>query len=216
MLKVKHSCIELPLLTKRGLETLNRSWIRSQTSGEVQPPCDPKNFDDCNQRSSKWWSSLMITEESSWQSSMWNKCDSSVLSYLDAKITQKKAQKPTWLARGWQLILHDNARPHLGKGETDLLSKYEWEALSHAPYSPDMSPLDFNLFHKLKSPCVDPVFPPWKRFLQRLPSHPRTEQKGYPKWNSKSSGMLGPGHWGAGGLHRRNKKILPKIKYMCK
>ena len=34
-LKVKHSCIELSLSTKRGLETLNRSWNRSQTSGEV-------------------------------------------------------------------------------------------------------------------------------------------------------------------------------------
>jgi hypothetical protein len=47
MLKVKHSCIELSLLTKCGSETSNWSWIRSQTSGEVQPPCDPKNFDDC-------------------------------------------------------------------------------------------------------------------------------------------------------------------------
>jgi len=61
-LKVKHSCIELSLLTKRGLETLNRSWNRSQTSGEVQPPRDPKNFGDCHQRSSKWWSLLMITD----------------------------------------------------------------------------------------------------------------------------------------------------------
>jgi len=58
---------KLLLLTKRGLETLNQSWNRSQTSGEVHPPHDPKNFDEHNQRSSKWWSLLMITEESSWQ-----------------------------------------------------------------------------------------------------------------------------------------------------
>jgi hypothetical protein len=32
----------------------------------------------------------------------------------------------------------------------DLLNKYEWEVLSHAPYSTDMSPPDFDLFHKLK------------------------------------------------------------------
>jgi len=50
------------------------------------------------------------------------------------------------------LILHDNARPHLGKVVTDLLSKYEWEVLTHAPYSPDMSPPDFDLFPKLKEP----------------------------------------------------------------
>ena len=66
-LKVKDSCIELSLLTKRGLETLNRSWNRSHNSGKVQPPRAPKNFDERNQRSSKWWSLLMIHEESSWQ-----------------------------------------------------------------------------------------------------------------------------------------------------
>ena len=50
------------------------------------------------------------------------------------------------------LILHDNARPHVGKVVTDLLSKYEWEVLPHASYSPDMSPPDFDLFSKLKEP----------------------------------------------------------------
>jgi hypothetical protein len=62
---------------------LNRNWNRSQMSGEVQPPHEPKNSDKHNQRSSKRWALLMITEESSWQSSMRNKCDSSVLSWLD-------------------------------------------------------------------------------------------------------------------------------------
>jgi hypothetical protein len=66
-LKVKHSCIKLSLLTKCGLETLNRSLNHSQTSGEVQPPCDTKNFDERYQRSSKWWFLFMITKESSWQ-----------------------------------------------------------------------------------------------------------------------------------------------------
>jgi len=50
------------------------------------------------------------------------------------------------------LILHDNVSQHLGKVVTDLLSKYEWEVLPHAPYSPNMSPLDFDLFPKLKEP----------------------------------------------------------------
>jgi hypothetical protein len=44
----------------------------------------------------------------------------------------------------------DNARPHLGKAVTDLLSKYKWKVLPHAPCSPDMSLLDFDLFPKLK------------------------------------------------------------------
>ena len=59
----------------------------------------------------------------------------------------------------WPLILHDNARPHLGKVVTDLLSKYEWEVLSHASYSPGMSPPDFDLFQKLKEPMRGHRFP---------------------------------------------------------
>jgi histone-lysine N-methyltransferase SETMAR len=50
----------------------------------------------------------------------------------------------------WPLVLHDDARPHLGKVVTDLLSKYKWKVLPHTPYSPDMSPSDFDLFPKLK------------------------------------------------------------------
>jgi len=42
---------------------------------------------------------------------------------------------------------------------TDLLSKYEWEVLPHASYSPDMSPPDFGLFHKLKEPIRGHRFP---------------------------------------------------------
>jgi len=64
------------------------------------------------------------------------------------------------LLRDEPLILQDNARPHLGKVVTDLLSKYEWEVLPHAPYSPDMSPPDFNLFHKLKEPMRGHCVPP--------------------------------------------------------
>jgi len=59
--------------------------------------------------------------------------------------------RPDLLGDG-PLILHDNACLHLGKVVTDLLSKYKLEVLPHAPYSPDISPPDFNLFPKLKEP----------------------------------------------------------------
>ena len=59
--------------------------------------------------------------------------------------------RPDLLGDG-PLILHENVRLHLGKVVTDVLSKYEWEVLLHVPYSPDTSPPDFNLFHKLKEP----------------------------------------------------------------
>lgn len=50
------------------------------------------------------------------------------------------------------LILHDNARPHIGHVVTEKLREYGWEVLPHPPYSPDMSPPDFDLFPKLKKP----------------------------------------------------------------
>jgi len=59
--------------------------------------------------------------------------------------------RPDLLGDG-PFILHDNARPHLGKVVTDLLSKYEWEVLPQAPYSPNISPPDFDLFSELKKP----------------------------------------------------------------
>jgi len=66
--------------------------------------------------------------------------------------------RPDLLGDG-PLILHDNIRPHLGKVVTDFLSKYEWKLLPHAPYSPDMSPPEFDLFHKLKEPMRGHRFP---------------------------------------------------------
>jgi hypothetical protein len=67
------------------------------------------------------------------------------------QILRRKMHK-NWpdLLRDGPLILHDNARAHWGRlWPTDLLSKCEWEVLSQAPYGPDMSPLDLDLFHKL-------------------------------------------------------------------
>ena len=59
------------------------------------------------------------------------------------------ANRPDLLENG-VLILHDNARPNLGKDVRELLDGYSWEVLPHPPYSPDMSPPDFDLFPKFK------------------------------------------------------------------
>jgi len=59
------------------------------------------------------------------------------------------ANRPDLLENG-VLILRDNARPQLGKDVRELLDRYSWEVLPHPPYSPDMSPPDFDLFPKLK------------------------------------------------------------------
>jgi transposase len=48
------------------------------------------------------------------------------------------------------LILHDDARPHASGTESEILETFGWQVLSHPPYSPDMSPSDFDLFPKSK------------------------------------------------------------------
>ena len=51
------------------------------------------------------------------------------------------------------LILHDNASCHKTQVVIDVLENWEWEILAHPPpYSPDLSPPDFDLFPVLKLP----------------------------------------------------------------
>ncbi|PNF37845.1 hypothetical protein B7P43_G08373 [Cryptotermes secundus] len=57
------------------------------------------------------------------------------------------------------IILHDNAHLHIRNVVTEKLRQYGWEVLPHAPYSPDMSPPDFDLFPKLKKPMRGRCFP---------------------------------------------------------
>ena len=59
--------------------------------------------------------------------------------------------RPQLLVAG-PFILHDNARQHIAGAVTKTLRDYEWVVLPHAPYSPDVSPPDFDLFPKLKEP----------------------------------------------------------------
>ena len=65
--------------------------------------------------------------------------------------------RPQLLLAG-PVILHDNARPHIVDVVTKNLRDYGWEVLPHAPYSPDMSPPDFDLFPKWKEPMCERRF----------------------------------------------------------
>ncbi|KAH9501546.1 hypothetical protein DERF_012385 [Dermatophagoides farinae] len=47
---------------------------------------------------------------------------------------------------------HDNVRAHKSEMTREkLLKHFEWEILTHPPFSPDISPSDFHLFRSLKS-----------------------------------------------------------------
>ena len=48
------------------------------------------------------------------------------------------------------IILHDNARSHTAAAVSDIVRLWQWEILEHPPYSPDMSPCDYDLLAKVK------------------------------------------------------------------
>lgn len=50
------------------------------------------------------------------------------------------------------LILHDNATCHKAGNVQAVFTEYNWEVLLHPPYSPDLSPCDYDLFPKIKEP----------------------------------------------------------------
>ncbi|GFW85625.1 mariner Mos1 transposase [Trichonephila clavipes] len=55
-------------------------------------------------------------------------------------------------------LLHDNAWPHTALITKALLKQFKWEVLDHLPYSPDLVPSDFHLFHYLKSDLSGKLF----------------------------------------------------------
>ena len=60
-------------------------------------------------------------------------------------------KQPDLLAAG-VVLLHDNATCHKAQLVQSQLEAFQWEELPHPPYSPDLSPCDFDLFPILKEP----------------------------------------------------------------
>ncbi len=73
---------------------------------------------------------------------------------LRSKVCKLRPEK----IAGGVSILHDNALPHGVTSVTATFNDYRWETIPHRPYSPNMSPPDYDLFPKLKMPL------PGKRF----------------------------------------------------
>ncbi len=57
------------------------------------------------------------------------------------------------------VILMDNARPHYHRVVLDYMGRHDWEILEHPPYSPDMNPCDFDVFHRIKRQLKGVSFP---------------------------------------------------------
>jgi histone-lysine N-methyltransferase SETMAR len=50
---------------------------------------------------------------------------------------------------GGVVLLQDNARPHTAALTQPKLEQLGWKTLEHPPYSPDLSPCDFQVFGPL-------------------------------------------------------------------
>ena len=75
----------------------------------------PKNFDKLHQRSNKWLSLLMITMESSWQVEYHvEQVPQQCITCLLAKAVQKMYKNQLQMLEAGPLLLHDNARLHIG------------------------------------------------------------------------------------------------------
>ena len=72
------------------------------------------------------------------------------------------------------IILQDNARVHTAHPITDLYHHWGWEVLFHPPYSPDLSPCDYDLIPKMKEPLRDVRFWTVPDILQALGRSIRT------------------------------------------
>jgi transposase len=48
------------------------------------------------------------------------------------------------------VLLHYNARLHTAAYTNALIKLFNWEIFDHPPYSPDLVPIDCNLFTKMK------------------------------------------------------------------
>lgn len=55
-------------------------------------------------------------------------------------------------------FLHDNARPHVAKLTNLKLLELGWTVIPHPPYSPDLAPTDYHLFHSLSNHLRDRFF----------------------------------------------------------
>lgn len=72
---------------------------------------------------------------------------------------QLAIKRPEWASRHERpIMLHDNARPHVGQQVKNMLNDLNWEVLPHPPYSPDIAPSDYHLFRSMAHGLAEQKF----------------------------------------------------------
>ena len=70
-----------------------------------------------------------------------------------------REKRPEYKKRQHKVILlHDNAPSHTAKPVKETIEAFSWEILSHAAYSPDLTPSDYYLFASMRHALSDQHF----------------------------------------------------------
>ncbi|KAJ4451663.1 hypothetical protein ANN_03133 [Periplaneta americana] len=72
--------------------------------------------------------------------------------FLEHHLRPDVRRKHPNLLNSHHIVLHDGARSRIAASVVNLLRRWNWEILEHLPYSPDMSPCEFDLFVEMKLP----------------------------------------------------------------
>jgi histone-lysine N-methyltransferase SETMAR len=106
-----------------------------------------------------------------------------------------KTKEPALVTRKGVVLLHYNAKPHVAKVTRETIIRLGWETLVHPPYSPDIAPSDYHLFHSLDNHLQGRQF--------RTPDDVKTTLDGF--FASRSKEFY---HSGVRGLPSHRQKVL--------
>ncbi|PNF28316.1 hypothetical protein B7P43_G04757 [Cryptotermes secundus] len=94
--------------------------------------------------------------------------------FLEHNLQPALRKKQRHFLQNPPINLQDNARPHAAQAVADLFDQWSWEVLYHPPYSPDLSPCDFDLIPKIKEPLHGICFRTVSESLQAVDHSIRT------------------------------------------
>jgi histone-lysine N-methyltransferase SETMAR len=100
-------------------------------------------------------------------------------------------KRPHFITGFPPLVLHDSACCHVARPVQDLLARWQWETVEHPPYSPDMSPCDFDLFPKMKESLQGKRFHSVEEVMQAVGRSLATVNRNYPLMASIASRRFG-------------------------
>ena len=101
---------------------------------------------------------------------------------------------------------HDNAKPHSATLTQEKLAQMYWTALEHSPYSPDLSPCDYDMLRTLKEALGGAAFRRWwagREFHVQV----ATDTSSFILWrrNKKTPNPLAK-------MHRESWKLCGKVR----